>query len=223
MIQRLPLEWREFMSEELSSTSFKDLTIRVHNAYLSAPDKVFPAQDQVFRAFELCDLLDLKVVILGQDPYPTRGHAHGLCFSVEPNVWPLPKSLQNIDKERVADLGLRPLVNGDLTSWAKQGVLLLNTVLTVVEGQPGSHQDLGWEDFTSAVIKKINKEKSQVVFLLWGAKAQRLQVLIDSDKHLVLSSAHPSPLSAYRGFFGNKHFSKTNTYLGQVGKGQIQW
>ena len=223
MIERLPLEWRAFLSKELSSTSFKDLTKRVLNAYLSAPDKVFPTQDQVFRAFELCDPLDLKVVILGQDPYPTRGHAHGLSFSVEPSVWPLPKSLQNIDKERVADLGLKPLINGDLTPWAEQGVLLLNTVLTVEEGQPGSHQDLGWELFTSAVIKKISKEKSQVVFILWGAKAQQLKAFIDADKHLVLSSAHPSPLSAYRGFFGNKHFSKTNTYLGQVGKRQIQW
>ena len=196
---------------------------QVGQAYHEHPAATFPPEAQIFRAFDLCKWSDVKVVILGQDPYPTKGHAHGLCFSVAPNVKPLPKSLVNIFKERQADLELPPLPNGDLSHWAQQGVLLLNTILTVEEGKPDSHKNWGWEQFTDAVIEKIASEKKHIVFVLWGAKAQAKATQIDPSKHLILKTAHPSPLAAHRGFFGSKPFSKTNAFLRMIGEREIQW
>jgi len=160
---------------------------------------------------------------LGQDPYPTKGHAHGLCFSVEKGVTPLPKSLKNINKELFDDVGIDNSHTGYLAPWAKQGVLLLNAVLTVVEGKANAHKDKGWEDFTDKVISIINDECEHVVFVLWGAYAQKKGKHIDSNKHLVINDPHPSPLSAYRGFFGSKPFSKINAYLVSQGEEPIEW
>ena len=165
----------------------------------------------------------MKVVILGQDPYPTRGHAHGLCFSVEENVKPFPKSLVNIFKEIESDLGQVFPENGSLVRWAEQGVLLLNAVLTVEEGKPDSHARKGWEQLTDAIITALNNNNDNVVYLLWGSKAQEKASQVDSAKNLILKTVHPSPLSAYRGFFGCKHFSKTNEYLLKNRKSPIIW
>lgn len=177
---------------------------------------------QIFYAFEKCPWDKIKVVILGQDPYHGPRQANGMCFSVNPGIQ-LPPSLQNIYKEIKADTGETPLPDGDLTSWAQQGVLLLNATLTVIAGQAASHQGKGWEEFTDAVIKKVSDEKEHVVFILWGNYARRKKSLIDTSKHLVLESAHPSPLSAHNGFFGNHHFSKTNEYLLKHGEESIKW
>jgi uracil-DNA glycosylase len=165
----------------------------------------------------------VKVVILGQDPYPTKGHAHGLAFSVDKSVKPLPKSLQNIYKELQSDVSITAPLNGELLHWAEQGVLLLNTVLTVHEGRPDSHSGKGWERFTDAVLTAVNRYTENTVFILWGAKAQAKVSLIDLERHFVIQSPHPSPLSAYRGFFGSKPFSRTNAYLINQGKKPIIW
>jgi uracil-DNA glycosylase len=187
-----------------------------------AGKSVLPEKRNILRALMITPLTTVKVVILGQDPYPTKGHANGLAFSVAADVKPLPKSLANIYKELKDDLNIqRP--NGDLTDWAKQGVLLLNNTLTVAEGIPGSHGDLGWGKLTAEVVRVLSEEKKNLVFILWGAHAQTKASYIDPDKHLVLMSPHPSPLSAYRGFFGSKPFSKTNAYLVQHGKSPIKW
>ncbi|MCH2225601.1 MAG: uracil-DNA glycosylase [Crocinitomicaceae bacterium] len=183
----------------------------------------FPKKKEIFRAFEACSFEKTKVVILGQDPYPTKGHAHGLCFSVEPDVRPLPKSLKNVFKELEEDLGIPISQDGDLNRWAEQGVLLMNSVLTVSEGQPDSHKGKGWELFTNAVIQALNDKKEDVVYLLWGSKAIKKAENVDPIKNLILQSPHPSPLSAYRGFFGCKHFSKTNEYLLKKGFQEIDW
>jgi uracil-DNA glycosylase len=209
-MKALPKSWHQALMSE------------VENAYIEKPETIFPPKEQIFRAFELCHWADLKVVILGQDPYPTKGHANGLCFSVASDVKPLPKSLVNIFKERKTDLQLPDLPNGNLESWARQGVLLLNSVLTVQEGQADSHKNWGWEQFTDAVIEKIAMEKENIVFILWGAKAQAKASQINASKHLVLKAVHPSPLAAHRGFFGCKHFSKTNAFLRSVGTREIQ-
>ena len=192
-------------------------------AYQLKKRDIFPPEDEIYAAFKLCSFDDLKVVILGQDPYPTTGHAHGLSFSVKEDVHKFPRSLNNIFKELSTDLKQSLPNNGNLERWARQGVLLLNSVLTVEEGRPDSHKGLGWVKFTDAVIKKIAEEKRNVVFLLWGAKAQAKKPLIDESKHLILESVHPSPLSAYRGFFGCKHFSKTNKYLEKNHISMIKW
>jgi uracil-DNA glycosylase len=215
--------WYRELKQELQKPYFERLMQQVGQAYHEYPAATFPREAQIFRAFDLCKWSDVKVVILGQDPYPTKGHAHGLCFSVAPNVKPLPKSLVNIFKERQADLELPPLPNGDLSHWAQQGVLLLNTILTVEEGKPDSHKNWGWEQFTDAVIEKIASEKKHIVFVLWGAKAQAKATQIDPSKHLILKTAHPSPLAAHRGFFGSKPFSKTNAFLRMIGEREIQW
>ncbi|MFY7918046.1 MAG: uracil-DNA glycosylase, partial [Chryseotalea sp.] len=183
---------------------------------------VFPPGKEIFRAFDCCTFDELRVVILGQDPYHGAGQAHGLCFSVNQGIKP-PPSLVNIFQEIKRDLCKEMPPHGDLTRWANQGVLLLNATLTVRESSPGSHQKKGWETFTDAVIKKISEEKEHVVFILWGAYAQKKTELINTEKHLILSSAHPSPFSADRGFFGNKHFSKANAYLKQNGLTEINW
>lgn len=213
--------WNDVLESEFELPYFKTLSEIVRTAYLGS-DPVYPPQKSVFNAFELCLFENVKVVILGQDPYHGAGQAHGLCFSVQDGVR-VPPSLQNIYKEIKGDLGIEIPQSGSLERWAKQGVLLLNATLTVEAGKPGSHQKIGWETFTDAVIKKISDEKEHVVFLLWGKYAQDKGAHIDIEKHLVLKAPHPSPLSAYTGFFGCKHFSKTNEYLKQYDQKPIEW
>lgn len=184
--------------------------------------RIYPEVHQILRAFDETKFDDVKVVILGQDPYPTEGHANGLAFSVSPMLDKLPKSLQNIYKELEEDTGI-VRKTGDLSSWAKQGVLLLNTIFTVEEGKPKSHEGLGWEALSDEAIHKLSQNRENIVFVLWGKKAQAKEHMIDTDKHLVLKAAHPSPLSARNGFFGCKHFSKINEYLRKHGKQEIDW
>lgn len=208
------------MSEEFEKPYFKQLTEFVRNQYKS--QTIYPRGADIFKAFDRCDFSDVKVVIIGQDPYHGPGQANGLCFSVTDGTR-FPPSLMNIFKEIRDDLGKPIPASGDLERWASQGVLLLNATLTVQANAPGSHQNRGWETFTDAVIKKISEEKEGIVFLLWGAYAQKKGEIIDRSKHLVLASAHPSPFSADRGFFGCKHFSKANDYLRSKGKHEIDW
>lgn len=215
--------WGEVLKEEFEKDYFKSLTSFVKEEYQNYPNSTFPKGAQIFRAFDTCPFDEVRVVILGQDPYPTRGHAHGLCFSVNSNVRPLPKSLKNIYKEITSDMGIVCPEGGDLSRWATQGVLLLNTVLTVREGTPDSHAGKGWEVFTDAVIEKLSQKKSNIVYMLWGSKAQQKAGGLDEENNLVLKAPHPSPLSAYRGFFGCKHFSKANAYLTNNGKSKIVW
>jgi uracil-DNA glycosylase len=215
--------WKEILNDELQKPYYVELTDEVKRLYIAKKDFIFPEESEVYRAFDLCPFDDIKVVILGQDPYPTRGHANGLCFSVEPSVRPFPKSLNNIFKEIKDDLGKPIPSNGNLERWAKQGVLLLNTILTVEEGRPDSHKNIGWEKFTDAVIRKINSEKEGIVIMLWGSKAIAKEDMIDKSKHFILKSVHPSPLSAHRGFFGCKHFSKSNEFLRMLEKPEIDW
>lgn len=204
----------------MQKSYFKDLIKSVDIAYKNRT--VFPIKDKIFAAFEYCPLDDVKVVIIGQDPYHGAGQAHGLCFSV-PDGEKIPPSLRNIYKELQSDIGKEIPTSGNLEHWAKQGVLLLNATLTVEEGQAGFHQGWGWETFTDKVIKTISKQKEHVVFLLWGKYAQDKANLIDESKHLILKSTHPSPLSAHRGFLGCKHFSKTNEYLKKHSISEIKW
>jgi uracil-DNA glycosylase len=189
---------------------------------INAGVNIYPPVHQILRAFDITKFDNVKVVILGQDPYPTEGHADGLAFSVSPMLEKLPKSLQNIYKELEDDLGIKR-TTGDLTSWATQGVLLLNTIFTVQEGNPKSHEGLGWEALSDEAIHKLSQNKENLVFVLWGKKAQTKEHMIDTDKHLVLKCAHPSPLSARHGFFGCKHYSKINAYLKEHGKQEIDW
>ena len=184
---------------------------------------ILPASSLWFNALNTTPFDAVKVVILGQDPYPTSGHAHGLCFSTMPEVKPLPKSLLNINKELLDDCQIDNSHSGYLQPWAEQGVLLLNAVLTVEEGSANAHQGKGWEAFTDKIIHTLNDEKEGVVFILWGAYAQKKGIFIDQQKHRVIKSPHPSPLSAYRGFFGSKPFSQTNDYLLKVGRKAINW
>ncbi len=183
---------------------------------------ILPHSSLWFNALNTTAPEDVKVVILGQDPYPTPGHAHGLCFSVLPDVRPIPKSLINIFKELQDDLGISN-TNGHLQSWAEQGVLLLNSVLTVESGKPNSHQSRGWEYLTDCIINELNQQTRPIAFVLWGSYAQKKGAIIDNDKHFVLRSPHPSPLSAYRGFFGSRPFSKINQFLQQQGEEAINW
>ncbi len=196
------------------------LTHAVDQEY--ATRRIYPPRQKLFTAFHLCPLPQVRVVVLGQDPYHREGQAHGLAFSVPDNV-PLPPSLKNIYKELSSDLGVPPPISGNLSHWAVQGVLLLNTTLTVVEGQPASHRRLGWEQYTDLIIRTISQQREQVVFMLWGAHAQAKQPLIDSTRHLVLTAPHPSPLSAYTGFFGCRHFSRANAYLAMHCHKPIDW
>lgn len=213
--------WKKELTSEFDTPYFTELMLKVQEAYQPGT-AIYPPRELIFNAFELCPFDDVKVVILGQDPYHGEGQAHGLCFSVQNGV-KLPPSLKNIYKELQSDLNIPIRTTGDLSSWARQGVLLLNATLTVEAGKAGSHQGLGWEQFTDAVIRKISDEKDHVVFLLWGKYAQDKGVIIDTTKHLVLKAPHPSPLSAYTGFFGCKHFSKTNEYLRKHGEEPIRW
>ena len=212
--------WKEVLKDEFEKEYFATLRQQVRSAY--ATHQVFPAPQHIFNAFALCPFNRVRVVILGQDPYHGIGQAHGLSFSVQDGV-PLPPSLQNIYKEVEADIGKPLSASGNLTRWAEQGVLLLNAVLTVDAHTPGSHARYGWETFTNAVISIISQEKEHVVFLLWGKYAQEKESLIDHSKHLILKAPHPSPFSAHTGFFGCKHFSKTNAYLEAHGQRPIEW
>jgi uracil-DNA glycosylase len=212
--------WKALLNEEFEKPYFRQLADFVRNEYKT--QTVYPRGSDIFRAFDCCDFSDIRVVVIGQDPYHGPGQANGLCFSVHDGIR-FPPSLVNIFKEIRDDLGKPIPASGDLWRWARQGVLLLNATLTVRANTPGSHQNKGWETFTDAVIKKISDEKEGVVFLLWGAYAQKKGEVIDRNKHLVLMSAHPSPFSADRGFFGCKHFSKANAYLKSKGKGEIDW
>jgi uracil-DNA glycosylase len=212
--------WNEKLLPEFEKEYFIDLVNFVKSEY--STHSVFPKGKQIFNAFDHCSFDDLKVVIIGQDPYHGDGQANGLCFSVNDGV-KKPPSLVNIFKEINDDLGKEIPSSGNLEQWADQGVLLLNATLTVRAQSPGSHQNKGWEQFTDEVIKTISDKKEGIVFLLWGAYAHRKGEIIDNLKHKVLSSAHPSPFAAYRGFFGNKHFSLTNAYLEEKGLKSIDW
>ena len=220
---RIPFSWSNRLNEEFHKDYFIHLNETVTKFYAAETKRVFPPEELIFRAFDLCSFEKLKVVILGQDPYPTLGNANGLSFSVADSVKVLPKSLKNIFLEVQEDLKIEFPKNGNLERWANQGDLMLNSILTVEEGSPNSHKDIGWEQFTDAVIHKISAEKSQLVFLLWGTKAIAKKEIIDCKKHLVLTAPHPSPLSAYRGFFGCKHFSQTNQYFRKLGITEINW
>jgi len=217
---QIETSWHRLLASEFEQEYFKMLTETVRTAYLEGV--VFPPPKLIFNAFEMCPFDEVKVVILGQDPYHGIDQAHGLSFSVQDGT-PTPPSLQNIYKELQSDLGIEIPKSGNLERWARQGVLLLNATLTVEKDKAGSHQGVGWERFTDTVIKKISDEKSEVVFLLWGKYAQEKGIHIDTKKHLVLTAAHPSPFSAYNGFFGCRHFSKTNIYLKKHHQKEIQW
>ena len=218
---RIEQSWKEILANEFEKDYFTRLTQFVKEEYNSGTP-IYPPARLIFNAFDHCPFDEVKVVIIGQDPYHGPGQAHGLCFSVAEGV-PNPPSLQNIFKEILSNLGKPMPPNGDLTRWARQGVLLLNATLTVQAHQAGSHQRKGWEEFTDAAIRHLAEEREHLVFILWGAYAQKKGAFIDRSKHLVLTSAHPSPLSAYNGFFGNKHFSRTNEYLAAHGVGEIDW
>ncbi len=217
---RLAESWKSRLHEEFGKPYFKELAAFVRGAYVGKT--VYPPPKCVFNALDAVAFEDVRVVVLGQDPYHGPGQAHGLCFSVPDGV-PKPPSLQNIFKEIHQDLGLPIPASGNLEHWARQGVLLLNATLTVEAGQAGSHQGKGWEEFTDAVIRKLSEEREGIVFLLWGAYAQKKGAQIDRAKHLVLQAPHPSPLSAHNGFFGCRHFSKTNAYLVSKGGAPIAW
>jgi uracil-DNA glycosylase len=217
---RLEKSWKQKLQDEFSKQYFVDLIEFVRDEYTN--HTIYPPGPYIFRALDTTPLTSVKVVIIGQDPYHGPGQANGLSFSVAEGVR-IPPSLQNIYKEIEADLGIAAPDSGDLTRWAAQGVLMLNATLTVKAKSPGSHQNKGWEEFTDAVIKVLNDEKQNLVFLLWGKYAQKKGEIIDRQKHLVLESPHPSPFSANRGFFGNKHFSKTNRYLEEKGDEKVDW
>jgi uracil-DNA glycosylase len=217
---RIEQGWKERLADEFEEDYFKSLTDFVRKEYRSAV--VYPPAGLIFNAFDKCPFDKVKVVILGQDPYHEPGQAHGLAFSVCNGV-AFPPSLINIFKEINDDLAIDVPASGDLTRWAEQGVLLLNATLTVRAHQAGSHQNRGWETFTDAVVRCLNREKKNIVYMLWGAYAQRKGAMIDRSCNLVLQSPHPSPLSAYRGFFGNGHFGKANDYLRSFGQSPVEW
>lgn len=213
-------DWLEPLKPEFSKQYYRDLYQKVVEEYKT--HLVFPPSDDIFNAFTLTPLHDVKVVIIGQDPYHNVGQAHGLCFSVRPDV-DIPPSLVNIYKELHDDLGCYVPNNGYLVKWAEQGVLLLNTVLTVRAHQANSHRGMGWEQFTDAAIRILNEEDRPIVFILWGSPAQTKKKMLNNPKHLILEAPHPSPLSAYRGFFGSRPFSKTNAFLEENGLSPIDW
>lgn len=217
---KIEQSWKDALAGEFDKDYFIKLTEFVRNEYLVG-HAVYPAPQNIFNAFNLCPLPDVKVVIIGQDPYHEPGQAHGLCFSVLPPT-PVPPSLINIYKEIESDLGRPSATHGDLTAWARQGVLLLNSTLTVAAHQAASHAGRGWEQFTDAVIRAV-AHRDNIVYMLWGSYAQRKAEFVDPSRNLVLKSVHPSPLSAHRGFFGNHHFSRANEYLVQHGKTPIEW
>lgn len=217
---QIEASWLEKLQSEFDKPYFEQLIQFVRDEY--ARGVCYPPGKLIFNAFNLCPFSQLKVVLIGQDPYHEPGQAHGLCFSVNDGVM-FPPSLRNIFEEIHSDIGTEVPSSGNLTRWARQGVLLLNATLTVRAHLAGSHQKHGWEEFTDAVISIVSAEKEHVVFILWGSYAQSKARLIDTTKHCILRSAHPSPLSAYRGFFGNHHFSLCNQYLQQNGLSSINW
>jgi uracil-DNA glycosylase len=212
--------WKAHLQQEFEKPYFKTLTDFVRNEYATKP--VYPPAKLIFNAFDKCPFDEVEVVIVGQDPYHEPGQAHGLCFSVNDGIQ-VPPSLINIYKEIHDDLGKPIPRSGNLERWARQGVLLLNATLTVQAHRAGSHQGKGWEEFTDAAIRHLAEERDHLVFILWGSYAQRKGAAIDANRHLILKSSHPSPLSAHGGFFGNKHFSKANAYLAAHGKKMIDW
>ena len=216
----LNTDWTTFLSDELHKNYFTELQNFINDEYKTT--NIFPIYDNIFRAFNLLPLNKVKVVIIGQDPYHQVNQANGLAFSVSSKS-KLPPSLKNIYKELVEDIACEYPMNGNLESWAREGVLLINSVLTVRESQANSHRKMGWEQFTDNVIKKLSNEFKNIVFILWGAPAQKKENLIDLSKHFVIKSSHPSPLSSYRGFFGSKPFSRTNTYLINHSIKPISW
>ena len=218
---RLDESWRQALESEFASPYMAELKAFLRGE-LAAGKRIYPKGSEYFRALDLTPLDRVRVVILGQDPYHGPGQAHGLCFSVQPGV-KVPPSLANIYRELESDLGIPPARHGFLESWARQGVLLLNAVLTVEAGRAAAHQGRGWERFTDAVIAQVNALERPVVFMLWGSYAQRKAAFVDADRHLVLKAAHPSPLSAQSGFFGCRHFSKCNAYLAEHGEAPIDW
>ena len=218
---KIEKSWKEALKLEFSTDYFQQIPAHIKTEKLQGKT-IYPPGSLIFNAFNTTALQNVKVVILGQDPYHGKGQAHGLCFSVQNGI-PPPPSLLNIFKELQDDIGITIPDHGNLTKWAEQGVFLLNASLTVRAGEPMSHSKIGWSTFTDAVIKTISSKKKNIVFLLWGKFAQEKRVLIDESKHCILRSVHPSPLSAYGGFFGCKHFSKTNEYLVSKGIDPIDW
>lgn len=226
MIQRRKImppisnDWAKYLQPEYKKPYYRDLYLKINEEYRTR--KIFPPADDIFNAFHLTPLANVKAVILGQDPYHNDGQAHGLCFSVKPPVAP-PPSLVNIYQELHDDLGCYIPNNGYLNKWAEQGVLMLNTVLTVRAHQANSHRGIGWEEFTDAAIRILNEQNRPIVFILWGRPAQMKEKMLTNPNHLILKAPHPSPLSAYRGFFGSKPFSKTNDFLKAHGVEPIDW
>jgi uracil-DNA glycosylase len=219
-LKNLTPSWKKILTPEFSKDYFKTLTKFVANEYETKT--IYPKKENIFQALNLCPFNKTRVIIIGQDPYHGPDQANGLSFAVHKET-KLPPSLKNIFKEVQSDLHITPIQSGDLSRWAKQGVLLLNATLTVQEQAPGSHQNKGWELFTDAVIQKLSDKKENLVFILWGNYAKKKGLLINKTKHLVIESQHPSPFSAHNGFFGSKPFSKTNTYLKKHGQQEIDW
>lgn len=213
-------DWSEALSPEYKKDYYRKLYKFIGEEY--ATRQIFPPGDDIFNAFHLTPLSEVKCVIIGQDPYHNEGQAHGLCFSVKPGI-DVPPSLVNIYKELNEDMGCYIPNNGYLVKWAKQGVLMLNAVLTVRAHQANSHQGMGWEQFTDAAIRAVNAQDRPIVFLLWGGYAQKKRTMLDNPRHLVLTAPHPSPLSVYRGFFGCRHFSRANAFLKEHGVPEIDW
>jgi len=213
-------QWTSFLDEELNSTNFKNLQTFLEQEYKTKT--IFPKYEDIFCAFNLINPEQVKVVIIGQDPYHGFNQANGLAFSVYKSC-KIPPSLRNIFKELIDDIGCNIPLNGDLTKWSQEGVLLINSVLSVEESKANSHKNIGWEIFTDSIIQKLSSKFKNIVFILWGGPSQKKESLIDLDKHLVLKAPHPSPLSSYRGFFGSKPFSKTNNYLKEHNKKEIDW
>lgn len=217
----LPPAWRAVLGQEFEQPYMHNLR-NFLNAEQAAGKVIYPPQEQIFNAFTYTDFDQVRVVILGQDPYHGPHQAHGLSFSVQDGI-KFPPSLQNVFKELHSDLNIAPPMSGNLTAWAQQGVLLLNAMLTVEQKKAGSHQKQGWEQFTDAAIRALNEQRQGIVFVLWGSYAQKKGAFIDSTRHLVIKEVHPSPLSAYRGFFGSSPFSQINHYLSQQGQTPIDW
>ncbi len=220
MLPPIPPSWHPQLAEEFDQPYFRKLVQFLEKERQSHP--VYPPEKDIFSALKLTPYKNVSVLLLGQDPYPGEGQAHGLCFSVRPGIKP-PASLRNIYKELASDVGFRIPNNGCLAPWAKQGMLMLNAVLTVRAGEPNSHQGKGWEIFTDTIISRVNEKEDPVVFVLWGAYAQKKIALIDTNKHTIIKSAHPSPLSARNGFFGSRPFSQINKALRAAHKPQIEW
>jgi len=227
LLSEIPTSWRDFFQKEFEESYFNQLISSIELEYKTR--SILPEKNAVFNAFNLCSPSQIKVIIIGQDPYPTKGHAHGLSFSVQPHVHPLPKSLHNIFKELIVEYPDYWFFNGNLANWAEQGVFLLNTLLTVREGEPLSHKKLGWEIFTSNVIQYLSNHNQHCVFLLWGKEAHKLENLISSESHLIIKTSHPSPLgytkngTDFVSFKNSGQFRLTNNYLIQHGKEEIKW